>query len=96
MLRFAGMNQDQLAIFGFVFGSLTALVALLCSLKILSKLRPEGFGISDICGLTGRLYFRYAQEAKRRNWSLLPLYFPPALVVLGCCFVLILVLRASL
>ena len=90
------MNHDQLAIFAFVFGLLIALVGLGCSLKILSKMRSEGFGVSDLCDPTGKLYFRYAQQAKRRNWSLLPLYIPAALIVLGCCFVLMLVLRASL
>jgi hypothetical protein len=85
------MNQNQLAIVGFFFGSVFTVVGWVCSLKILRKMRFEGFGISDLWNPTGRMYRRYVQEAKHRNWSLLPVYIPAILGTLFFCYFLIVV-----
>ena len=61
-------------------------------------MRSEGFSVSDLWDPTGNLYYCYVQEAKRRNWSLLPLYIPAVLGILFFCYFLIaitLVLRAA-
>ena len=92
------MNQNQLATVGFLFGSLFAFVGCVCSLKILRKMRSEGFGVSDLWNPNGKLYRRYVQEARLHNWSLLPLYVPAILGVLFFCYFLIavtLALRAA-
>ena len=94
----AQMSRNKLAIVGFFLGSLFAVVGWVCSLKILLKMRSEDFGISDLWSPTGKLYRRYAQEAKRGNWSMLPLYIPAVLGILVFCYFLIavaLTLRAA-
>jgi disulfide bond formation protein DsbB len=83
------MSQNQLAMVGFFVGLLFALVGCVCSLKILRKMRSEGFGVCDLWDPTGKLYRRYVQEAKLHNWSLLPLYIPGVLGVLFFCYFLI-------
>ncbi|HKV82062.1 MAG TPA: hypothetical protein VJP02_28195 [Candidatus Sulfotelmatobacter sp.] len=92
------MSQNQLATVGFFVGSLFALVGSVSSVQILRKMRSEGFGVSDLWDPTGKLYRRYVQEAKLRNWSLLPLYIPALLGVLFFCYFLIaltLIVRAA-
>jgi ABC-type Mn2+/Zn2+ transport system permease subunit len=52
------------------------------SFIILRKMRFYGYGISDLWSPTG-MYRHYFQEAKRREWSRLPVYIP---AVLGTLF----------
>jgi hypothetical protein len=90
------MNHDQLAIVGFVVGLPFTVAAWVCSLKILDRMKFEGFGISDLWNPTGEMYRRYVQEAKRRDWSLLPVYIPAILFIPFFCYfvvAVVLVLR---
>lgn len=90
------MNHDQLAVVGFFLALPFTVVCWVCSLIILRKMRFDGFGISDLWNPTGKLYRRYVQEAKRRNWSLLPVYIPAILGTLFFCYsvvAVVLVLR---
>jgi hypothetical protein len=87
----APTNQNQLAIGGFFFGSLFTVVGWVCSLMILRKMRLDGFGIWDLWNpiRADKLYRGYVQEAKRRNWSLLPVYIPAILGTVFFCYFLV-------
>ena len=90
------MNHDQLATIAFLLALPFSMVGWVCALLILRKMRFDGFGISDLWSPTGRLYRRYIQEARRRNWSLLPIYIPAMLGALFFCYfvvAVVLVLR---
>lgn len=88
----------HLATVAFFFASVFTIVGWVCSLIILRKMRFDGFGISDLWSPTGKLYRRYVQEAKRRDWSLLPVYLPAILGILFFCYfvvAVVLVLREA-
>lgn len=83
-------EQNQLLI-GALFGWLFAIVAGVCSLMILRKMRLDGFGIWDLWSPTGEMYRRYVKEAKHRGWSLQPVYIPAIMGTLFICYFVVLV-----
>jgi disulfide bond formation protein DsbB len=86
------MNHDQLAIVAFFLALPPTVAGWVCSLKILHKMRFDGFGTSDLWNPTGKMYRRYVQEAKRHNWSLLPVYIPAILFIPFFCYFLVAVI----
>lgn len=85
------MNHDRLALVAFLLGLPPTVAGWVCALKILHKMRFEGFGTSDLWNPTGKLYRRYIEEAKRRDWSLLPVYIPAILGTLFFCYFLVVI-----
>jgi hypothetical protein len=88
-------NHRPLAVVALFCCFSFVIAAWVCSLIILRKMRFDSFGISDLWSLNpwDNLYIRYIQEAKRRNWSMLPVYIPATLgTVFFCCFVVLVVL----
>jgi hypothetical protein len=72
--------QDYMVL--FFFALFFTIVSWTCSFIIFRKMRFEGFGVSDLWNPTGKMFRRYVQEAKRRNWSMLPVYIPLGLLAL--------------
>ncbi len=74
----------------FLFACVFVVVSWVAAVIILNKMKFDGFSVSDLWNPTGELYRRYVREAKRRNWSLLPIYVPFLLLaIIFLCFIVL-------